>query len=755
MSIHSLSALLAAIVIAAVGLSVLLRDYRRRSFFAFAVLSFVVSLWELMSFADVAFLSRWFSVMATLFGALIPPATIYFFRCFLSEDPTGPPPRKPVITLAIAFVFGVARVWATLFHPLPLPALIWKVPFGVYIYVGLYFASLEVYRKYRSTVSRVEQKRLGYLIVGTLAATTLAFTQFVPTLNVGLPTAGNILTVIFLYFLSQTLFRFRLLDLQELFGKMVVLTTLVILLSSIYGILVVWVGEGRQGMFFFNTLVASFVILTLYEPARAWLENGVNRRLFREKHELRQRLDHLRRELAQTIDAPAMVRRIIDGLGESQRVTHATIWLLDRDGSGLELAGHFGPKPAGARVELMPRRVFGERLRKDGLITLEGLEREHKARMARLSRTDRPDAELEALDTIAATLDAMNASACVAMLVEGGELVGCLAVRDERLREAYATDELDHLRQVCTQAALVLQNSELYERMKERDRLAAIGEMAAGLAHEIRNPLGAIKGAAQLLLPTRGGDPGAEEPRRDEFLGVIVEEVNRLNKVVSQFLDYARPYRGEPDSLDINGVVRKTSQLLERHAEGGKVTLELQLEEGLPRVHADGEQLRQVFLNLGLNAIDAMQATPAGGKLTLQTRTRRRARRGEPAQFVEIRFVDTGPGIPAPALKNLFIPFFTTKDKGTGLGLPICQRIVQHHGGSIEVRSQPGHGATFTVLLPREADGDAAATTTAKMVVSRLGLKAVEPRPSDLDPELTPAPPPPVSIAAKPDPDAA
>jgi len=137
-------------------------------------------------------------------------------------------------------------------------------------------------------------------------------------------------------------------------------------------------------------------------------------------------------------------------------------------------------------------------------------------------------------------------------------------------------------------------------------------------------------------------------------------------------------------------------------------------------VHADGEQLRQVFLNLGLNALQAMMSAPANGsphRLLLLTRMRRRARRGEPAQFVEVRFHDSGPGIPETARKNLFIPFFTTKDKGTGLGLPICQRIIQHHGGSIEVKSDPGHGATFTVLLPRETDGEGAATTTAKMVV--------------------------------------
>jgi signal transduction histidine kinase len=162
--------------------------------------------------------------------------------------------------------------------------------------------------------------------------------------------------------------------------------------------------------------------------------------------------------------------------------------------------------------------------------------------------------------------------------------------------------------------------------------------------------------------------------------------------VVSQFLDYARPYRGELEPLDVNEVVRKTSQLVQPDA---KVELQVALDENLPRVRADAEQLRQVFLNLAINAVQAM---PEGGKLTISSALRKR--RGNAGAQVEVRFRDTGAGIPASELKNLFIPFFTTKEKGTGLGLPISQRIVENHGGAIEVRSRPGVGSTFTVVLP-------------------------------------------------------
>jgi len=230
--------------------------------------------------------------------------------------------------------------------------------------------------------------------------------------------------------------------------------------------------------------------------------------------------------------------------------------------------------------------------------------------------------------------------------------------------------------------------------------------MAAGLAHEIRNPLGAIKGAAQFLQPTAGGPPVGTDPAgTKEFLNIIVEEVNRLNKIVSQFLDYARPYRGEQRQLEVNEVIRKTLQLLAKESEGKGIEVVPTLVDGLPPVRADAEQLLQVFLNLALNAVQAM---PDGGRLFVSSSIRRATRRGAAAAFLEVRFRDTGVGIPPGDLRNLFIPFFTTKEKGTGLGLPISQRIIENHGGTIEVRSQAGTGATFTVLLPVESDAYAA-----------------------------------------------
>jgi len=289
-------------------------------------------------------------------------------------------------------------------------------------------------------------------------------------------------------------------------------------------------------------------------------------------------------------------------------------------------------------------------------------------------------------------------------LAAGDRVAGFLACRDERVPEAFASNEIASLAAVAERAALVIENSKLYQQMKERDRLAALGEMAAGLAHEIRNPLAAIQGAIQLLVPPGNvgtpSPPGAKDGPT-EFLGIIAEEVKRLNGVVTQFLDYSRPARSTLAPGDVNEIMSRTLALLQADIPR-EVRLFVDLAPGLPRVSCDPEQLRQVFLNLAINAIQAM---PKGGELHVSTGLARdevALWRDVPrrSDLVEVRVRDTGPGIPEESREHIFVPFFTTKEKGTGLGLAVCQRIVKTHGGSIALRSTPGRGAEFVISLP-------------------------------------------------------
>ncbi len=689
--VQAVSALLAALVILAIGASVILRNRTDRTYVSFSTFTFVVSAWQLCNFIQMATGSALWRWLALWPAATIPPTAIAFFRQFLAQPSIGGTHRPPRVTLAWTLLAYLALIYGAVLAPIH-ESLWFLVPFGAYVFGGLYRCVYDMFVQYRATTKRVERTRIRYLMLGGLLATTLALTDVLPRFVAAWPTVGNVLSILYLYFISQTLFRYRLIDVNELVGKMAVLGSLVILLWAVYGLLLSWVGGGKDGLFLLNALVASFVILILFEPVRALLENTVNRWLLRQRTELRGRLESLRRELQHVVDVPDLVRRVITALEESRRVTDASVYLLDADGAGFDRAGWFGAAPADR---------------------VDAIRRERNA-----LPSDAPAERREPLAAIIATAELLNAALIFpfpgsAETEHGPWLLGLLAVRDDRAEGAFDGDDIDMFRQLASQAARVIESSQAYERVKERDRLAALGEMSAGLAHEIRNPLGAIKGAAQLLLGP-DGKPLPPGPESAEFIDIILEEVNRLNNVVTRFLDYARADRaelGKPGQIDLNNVVRKTVQLLSSSLEAKSTEIKARYDEMLPPVLADPDALVQVFLNLGLNGLQAM---PDGGVLEILTTRRRRSRLGY-GQFAEVRLRDHGVGIPGDRLKKLFIPFFTTKQRGTGLGLAIAQRIVSQHGGTIEVRSTPGAGSTFSVFLPAAPGVPVAATTTGQM----------------------------------------
>jgi two-component system sensor histidine kinase HydH len=749
-NVLAISSLLASLVILAIGASVLLRDRTRRTYTAFTAFAFMVSAWHLCNFIAMATHQQLVEWLALWPAATIPPVALRFFREFLAEPSIGGVRRPVRVSLAWTILAYLALLVSAMFGPVH-DRLWFQVPFAAYVYGSLYRCVYELFLQYRHTAGRVARTRIRYLMLGGLVATTLAMSDTLPRLGVAWPTLGNVLTILYLYFLSQTLFRFRLLDLHELVGKMVVLGTLVVLLWATYGLLLAWVGGGQEGLFLLNAIVASFVILILFEPVRSRLENTINRLLARQQNELRGRLEDVRRTLGASVDLGDMVRRIMRGVEESRRLTHACVYLLDSEGAAHDLVGHHGPGRPLERLDVVSHRRLLERLRA-GYVELEALQRERE--FARRSIGDaEARAHSEALDLMCQAMESMLASLVVpifgtAETEQGPWLLGLMGFRDERVEDAFDLDDVEVFRRLAGQVALTIENTQVYERVRERERLAAIGEMAAGLAHEIRNPLGAIKGAAQLLV---GPDGAPVELTADsaEFLNIIVEEVNRLNNVLSQFLDYARPSRSDPaqqGEVDVNEVVRKTVQLMETYEASKKIRIEVRLDDLLPPVAGDAEQLRQVFLNLGLNALQAMDGGPNGpaGMLEIVTTRRRRSRLGY-GSFAEVRFRDSGVGIPREKLKNLFIPFFTTKSRGTGLGLAISQRIVTQHGGTIEVRSAPGKGSTFSVFLPAlgpslpAREEDPHAVVTQRMSGFRAGSRDDTPSPASPAPAAAPA----------------
>ncbi len=230
------------------------------------------------------------------------------------------------------------------------------------------------------------------------------------------------------------------------------------------------------------------------------------------------------------------------------------------------------------------------------------------------------------------------------------------------------------------------------EQMERAERLASLGQLAAGLAHEIKNPLAGIAGAIRIVTDElRDGDP------KKEIFDEVLVQVDRLDRTVKDLLDFARPRKPELKLASVNEILSSTLALLTPQTNEQNIHVVSRFSAHVPDVMVDPKQIQQVFLNLMLNAAQSM---PKGGTLEIATHLETRPPHKNP--FVRIDITDDGYGVGEDVLDQIFAPFFTTKHRGTGLGLSIAQRIVEEHGGFIDVESRPGEGSCFSVFVPVE-----------------------------------------------------
>jgi len=285
------------------------------------------------------------------------------------------------------------------------------------------------------------------------------------------------------------------------------------------------------------------------------------------------------------------------------------------------------------------------------------------------------------------------------------EICGLLLVTSKIAKTAFFEDDKDFLLILANQLAVSVENARLFESEKvaydelrktqeqliQSERLAALGQLSARVAHEVNNPLGIIKNYLELLAIESG-----ESEKASDFVGIVREEVDRIARIVRQLLDFYRPDEGDVIETNLRTILDETILLVGMQFEKKGIQIVKEFKARKPVAMVSGEQMKQVFLNLLMNSKDF---TPEGGTITVSL-----VRQGK---NVLIQFHDTGKGIPDADLDNIFKPFFTTRKgaSGTGLGLAVCDSIVKKYSGSISAANHPGGGAEFTIVLPLASKG--------------------------------------------------
>jgi signal transduction histidine kinase len=302
-----------------------------------------------------------------------------------------------------------------------------------------------------------------------------------------------------------------------------------------------------------------------------------------------------------------------------------------------------------------------------------------------------------------------HAFASVPMFAKG-KAVGVLLVNNRLSGRRFTDRDVKFLSMLAQLGGLSVETSRLYQslekankelahmrnRLLEADKLAALGEIAAGVAHEIRNPLVSIGGFTRRIRKKVGDDS-----QITPYLDVIIEEVTRLESTLNEMLDFSNEARDHFSEFDLNQIMDEALELLERELNEQEIEVHKKYGKDLPLIICDDRQVKHVFFNIFLNAIQAMEGV--GGVLKVRTFAVMR----EGKQFVAGEVTDSGGGIPMDVIHNIFNPFFTTKPNGSGLGLSIVHKIVNRHFGHVEVHNSEGEGSSFLVTLPAAEEGRA------------------------------------------------
>jgi signal transduction histidine kinase len=290
-------------------------------------------------------------------------------------------------------------------------------------------------------------------------------------------------------------------------------------------------------------------------------------------------------------------------------------------------------------------------------------------------------------------LDRLKVNVCVPMILEQ-RLVGILCLGEKLNRGMFFVSDLRLLETLATEVALAVKYRRMEDEVSRQNRLIELGTIAAGVAHEIRNPLASIKTFAQ-LMPDRMDDPEF----KNEFSKLVLKDVDRITKVIESMLAFARPAQVTIGEYPANDLVEEAILLVQPRLKSKRIELTREF-HGNTVIHVDKHQILQVLVNLLSNAADALQEQ---GKIRVATGVSRRNLAGDGSgsqNYAVIEVSDNGPGIPSSVRGRLFDPFFTTKKEGTGLGLSISQKIARDHGGAITVSSVEGKGTSFQVNLP-------------------------------------------------------
>ncbi|HMK51412.1 MAG TPA: ATP-binding protein [Thermodesulfobacteriota bacterium] len=565
--------------------------------------------------------------------------------------------------------------------------LLFEEPLVFLIFLGLItlFSGMCIYwgienliQSLRTTRIPRQKLQIKYLIFGivamAIAGTIINLLNYFLKLGWPIFFLASLYSILVSLFFAIALIKYQLLDIHLLIRGGILYSSISGLILAVYILIIKNIGEEiSQRAYGRSLIVESAMILALVfmlRPFQRKVGDWIDRFFYMERVRFRTKLSEFSRTLTELVDLDEVGKTTVHFITQTLHVDSVLFFFLKNEANAYRPI--FGPPPYD-EMKYSSEHPFVKRVEKNG-------------RAVDLEHLKGGEGAVEEIDNLIE-----KGWMAVTPIFIKERLLGYILLGKKRTEKDYTVEELELLEAFSNQAALAISRALIYRDMSLKDKqimqaekMAAIGELAAGIAHEIRNPLGIISGSAETVRKHEN------QKIREEMTGYILEESTRINRLISTFLDFARPKEPKLVKCDLREVLEKTLLLLSPQAKTQGVEIRKEISQGPFQASVDPDQMRQAFTNLGINALEAM---PEGGILKINVL--------ENAQNkVSIRFIDTGNGIPEEAQSKIFDPFFTTKEGGTGLGLSIAHQIVTQHGGNLGVEGGEGKGSIFTIILP-------------------------------------------------------
>jgi signal transduction histidine kinase len=696
---YSIPPLLSGSLVFACGLWILMKNHQAMKNITFGLICVGICFW-LFGFFMIYSSSRQneiqFWVKVVYVGVIYIPAFFYHFCASLLHMQPAWRPIAANYAVSTAFLLCLPTAYLidgqyTYFWGSYPRAGSLHAVFLAYFASSSIFSLRKLYRGYKTLSEPLEAVRIKYVFWAFLMG-YMASLDFLQSYGFEFYPLGYFFISVWALTVSYAIAKYQLLDMSLVLTRTKVVPYVEALsIATVSYVVILALINAFTGSLHYQLagilLAMSMIFAGILASLQKRVEGIVGKTLFRGRHQAYETLREFSKAMVSILDLPTLTKTILSTLEKAMGIERVSLFLLDNEKGVYALSSTNQDSESLKTIRLpsvdgLPYFLRGSR----SIVVREEVEHPMNPRVD---------------PSIAQTMQLLGAEVCLP-LINKDRLIGFISLGPRHENRLYTEDDLNLLTSLAQNAAVALDNAILYTDLKRSqllmrrtDRLRSLETIAGGFAHEIRNPLTSIKTFIQ-LAPSRRQD----EEFIDEFSQVVMEDVYRIERLIQEILDYARYMQPKFTEEDLNDVVASSLYFIEVKAANKFITIEKDLAENLPTVTLDRQQIKQVLLNLFLNAMDAMADT--GGRLAVRTH---RLTKPSGAAWVQIEIEDTGGGIPSANLDHIFDPFYTTKHEsgereGTGLGLTIVHQIVQEHHGYIEVESVPGSGTTFYVNLP-------------------------------------------------------